>query len=122
MLRFQLNIIDSRLLGTKYAVGSTQWGNNFQFVGSLRVVFVPTRTGAEVVQVNAYYPFGAPTAALGFNNPNYNNRYLREGKEYISDHSWNKYDFEARAFCSWTGGNLTHSSLLTPHSKIFSTY
>ena len=84
-------------------------------LGSPRVVFVPTSSGKEVVQINAYYPGGAPIAALSFNNPNYNNRYLREGKEYISDHGWNKYDFHWRAFCSWSWRSLQ----IDPHAESY---
>jgi hypothetical protein len=63
------------------------------------VLFTPTTTGAEVVQINAFYPYGMRIEALSWHNPLYNqNRYLREGKEFISDHSWNKHDYGARFF------------------------
>jgi RHS repeat-associated protein len=58
-------------------------------------------SGEAVVQENAYYPFGAPVADLSW-SPKSTNRYLREGKEYISDFDWNKYDFTGRTFDSWT--------------------
>jgi RHS repeat-associated protein len=70
-------------------------------LGSIRVAFVPTTGGTEVVQENSYYPFGAPIADLSW-SPHSTNRYLREGKEYISDFDWNKYDFTGRTFDSWT--------------------
>jgi RHS repeat-associated protein len=70
-------------------------------LGSTRVAFVPQAQGTEVVQENSYYPFGAPIADLSW-SPKSTNRYLREGKEYISDFDWNKYDFTGRTFDSWT--------------------
>jgi RHS repeat-associated protein len=78
---------------------------NFEYhlkdhLGSTRVAFVPTASGTEVVQENNYYPFGAPIADLSW-SPKSTNRYLREGKEYISDFDWNKYDFTGRTFDSW---------------------
>jgi RHS repeat-associated protein len=54
-----------------------------------------------VVQENSYYPFGAPINDLSW-SPKSTNRYLREGKEYISDFDWNKHDFTGRTFDSWT--------------------
>jgi RHS repeat-associated protein len=69
-------------------------------LGSTRVAFVPTVSGTEVVQENNYYPFGAPIGDLSW-SPKSTNRYLREGKEYISDFDWNKYDFTGRTFDSW---------------------
>jgi RHS repeat-associated protein len=70
-------------------------------LGSTRVAFVPTTSGTDIVQENAYYPFGAPVADLSW-SPKSTNRYLREGKEYISDFDWNKYDFTGRTFDPWT--------------------
>ncbi|MCL2097842.1 MAG: DUF6443 domain-containing protein [Bacteroidales bacterium] len=85
-------------------------------LGSTRVAFTPTSSGANVVQVNAFYPFGAPIAALSWSNQTQNkNRYLREGKEYVSDHDWNKYDYHARAFCSWS----IHSLQIDPMAEKF---
>jgi RHS repeat-associated protein len=49
------------------------------------------------VQENSYYPFGAPINDLSW-TPKSTNRYLREGKEYISDFDWNKYDYSARYY------------------------
>jgi RHS repeat-associated protein len=74
-------------------------------VGSTRVAFVPTAQGMEVVQENNYYPFGAPISDLSW-TPKSTNRYLREGKEYVSDFDWNKYDFTGRTFDSRTGQAL----------------
>ncbi|MCL2097830.1 MAG: hypothetical protein FWH23_03615 [Bacteroidales bacterium] len=60
--------------------------------------------------------FGAPIAALSWSNQTQNkNRYLREGKEYVSDHGWNKYDYHARAFCSWS----IHPLQLDPMAEMF---
>jgi RHS repeat-associated protein len=78
---------------------------NFEYhlrdhLGSTRVAFVPTASGIEVVQENSFYPFGAPINDLSW-SPKSTNRYLREGKEYISDFDWNKYDFTGRTFDSW---------------------
>ncbi|MDR2804291.1 MAG: DUF6443 domain-containing protein, partial [Dysgonamonadaceae bacterium] len=70
-------------------------------LGSVRVAFVPTTNATDVVQENSYYPFGAPINDLSW-TPKSTNRYLREGKEYISDFDWNKYDFTGRTFDSWT--------------------
>jgi RHS repeat-associated protein len=75
-------------------------------LGSTRVAFTaspdPSQGGEpEVVQETSYYPFGAPIADLSW-SPKSTNRYLREGKEYISDFDWNKYDFTGRTFDSWT--------------------
>jgi hypothetical protein len=70
-------------------------------LGSTRVAFVPAAQGTEVVQENNYYPFGAPINDLSW-SPKSTNRYLREGKEYISDFDWNKYDFTGKMFDSWT--------------------
>jgi RHS repeat-associated protein len=79
---------------------------NFEYhlrdhLGSTRVAFVPAAQSTEVVQENNYYPFGAPISDLSW-SPKSTNRYLREGKEYISDFDWNKYDFTGRTFDSWT--------------------
>jgi RHS repeat-associated protein len=79
---------------------------NFEYhlrdhLGSTRVAFVPSVQGTEVVQENSYYPFGAPINDLSW-SPKSTNRYLREGKEYISEFDWNKYDFTGRTFDSWT--------------------
>jgi RHS repeat-associated protein len=70
------------------------------------VLFTPTTTGAEVVQEIAYYPYGMVISDLSYLPLTSTNRYRREGKEYISDHGWNKYDFHWRAFCSMTGRSL----------------
>jgi hypothetical protein len=70
-------------------------------LGRTRVAFVPTARGTEVVQENSYYPFGTPINDLSW-SPKSTNRYLREGKEYISDFDWNKYDFTGRTFDTWT--------------------
>ena len=75
-------------------------------LGSTRVAFTPSLGGGqgEAVQVNAFYPFGAPIAALSWSSQTQNkNRYLREGKEYVSDHGWNKYDYHARIYNPITG-------------------
>jgi RHS repeat-associated protein len=86
-------------------------------LGSVRVAFEPTANGNTVTQENAYYPFGAPVATLSWsavsNSPN---RYLREGKEYIDDFWWNKYDYGWRAFCSLTGRSLQRD----PHAAMYS--
>jgi RHS repeat-associated protein len=82
---------------------------NFEYhlrdhLGSVRVAFTPPLEGAGeaiVVQETSYYPFGAPIGDLSW-SPKSTNRYLREGKEYISDFDWNKYDFTGRTFDSWT--------------------
>jgi RHS repeat-associated protein len=66
-------------------------------LGSTRVAFVPSTSGTDVVQENSYYPFGAPIADLSW-SPKSTNRYLREGKEYVSDFDWNKYDYSARYY------------------------
>jgi len=85
--------------------------NDFSFeyhlkdhLGSVRVAFVPEENEKTVTQINAYYPFGAPIADLSFSNSD--NKYLREGKEYIDDFDWNKYDFHARTFDSFGGRSL----------------
>jgi RHS repeat-associated protein len=75
-------------------------------LGSTRVAFTASPNPSEggeisVVQENSYYPFGAPINDLSW-SPKFTNRYLREGKEYISDFDWNKYDFTGRTFDSWT--------------------
>jgi hypothetical protein len=76
-------------------------------LGSPRVAFVPNGNTATVTQETAYYPGGAPIAALSYFNPSLStNRYFREGKEYISDFLWNKYDYGWRAFCSWSWRSL----------------
>ena len=77
-------------------------------LGSVRVAFTPSFGGGqgevEVVQINNYYPFGAPIADLSWSASD--NKYLREGKEYIDDFDWNKYDFHARTFDSFGGRSL----------------
>jgi RHS repeat-associated protein len=76
-------------------------------LGSTRVAFVPNGNTATVTQEIAYYPGGAPIAALSYFNPSLStNRYMREGKEYLSDFLWNKYDYGWRAFCSWSWRSL----------------
>jgi len=138
---FLIQHIGVRLLGARYAVSGMQqaasgmqWLTNFQFsilnsqfvkdhLGSTRVAFTPSLGGGqgEVVQINAYYPFGAPIAALSWVGTS-DNRYKRAGKEYISDHSWNKYDYGWRAFCSWTLRSLQRDPMaekfpwLSPYS------
>ena len=73
-------------------------------IGSPCVVFVPTATGAEVIQENAFYPYGMRIEALSWHNPLYKqNRYLREGMEFVSDHGWNRYDHHARTYNPATG-------------------
>jgi RHS repeat-associated protein len=66
-------------------------------------------------------PFGAPVATLSWsavsNSPN---RYLREGKEYIDDFWWNKYDYGWRAFCSLTGRSLQRDPLASEYPWISS--
>jgi hypothetical protein len=62
-------------------------------LGSTRVAFLADGTNT-VVQENSYYPFGAPIADLSWSGAS-DNRYKREGKEYISDFGWNKFDFHA---------------------------
>jgi RHS repeat-associated protein len=69
-------------------------------LGSTRVAFLAD-SAKTVVQENAYYPFGAPIASLSFDYSAAPNRYKHEGKEYISDFDWNKYDFHARMFDPW---------------------
>jgi RHS repeat-associated protein len=78
------------------------------------VAFVPSAQGTEVVQENSYYPFGAPIADLSW-SPKSTNRYLREGKEYISDFDWNKYDFTGRTFDSWTAQALQVDPMATKY-------
>ncbi len=71
-------------------------------LGSTRVAFVPVKNGAEVVQETTYYTFGAPIGALSWNKSVDNkNPFLREGKEYIGEYGWGKYDFMWRTFDSW---------------------
>jgi RHS repeat-associated protein len=78
---------------------------NFEYhlrdhLGSVRVAFTPPLEGAGeavVVQETSYYPFGAPIGDLSW-SPKSTNRYLREGKEYISDFDFNKYDYSARYY------------------------
>ena len=77
-------------------------------LGSTRVAFTPSCGGGqgevEVVQINNYYPFGAPIADLSWSASD--NKYFREGKEYIDDFDWNKYDFHARTFDPFGGRSL----------------
>jgi RHS repeat-associated protein len=73
-------------------------------LGSTRVAFLADGTNT-VVQENSYYPFGGTIADLSWGGVS-DNRYKREGKEYISDFGWNKYDFHARAFDPWNGRSL----------------
>jgi RHS repeat-associated protein len=73
-------------------------------LGSTRVAFLADGTNT-VVQENAYYPFGAPVTDLSWSGMS-DNRYKREGKEYISDFDWNKYDFTGRTFDSWNSRAL----------------
>ena len=70
-------------------------------LGSPRVVFVPSGSTATVMQENAYYPFGAPIAALSYNAVGSTNRYKRESKEYIDDFGWDKHDYTSRYFDLW---------------------
>jgi RHS repeat-associated protein len=92
---------------------------NFEYhlrdhLGSTRVAFVPTANGTEVVQENSYYPFGAPIADLSW-SPKSTNRYKREGKEYIADFDWNKYDFTGRTFDTWTLRTLQVDPMATEY-------
>ena len=69
-------------------------------LGSTRVVFEPTTGGNEVKQINAYYPFGAPIAALSWSNQLSNpNRYKHTGMETIEDFGLGYVDNGAR----WRG-------------------
>jgi RHS repeat-associated protein len=95
--------------GMQQAAGGMRWSNNFQlstfnfqFVGSPCVIFVPNGNTKDIVQTNDYYPFGSTFRSTGSSD----NRYRREGKEFISDHQWNKYDYHWRAVCSMTGRTL----------------
>jgi len=85
-------------------------------LGSVRVAFVPEENEKTVTQINAYYPFGAPIADLSFSNSD--NKYLREGKEYIDDFDWNKYDFHARTFDSWNPRSLQIDPLAEKYYNI----
>ena len=83
-------------------------------LGSVRVAFTPSLGGGqgEAAQEIAYYPFGAPIAALSWSNQLSNpNRYMREGMEYISDFGWNKSDHGARYFDYWRIGGLSRDPL-----------
>ncbi|MDR3339467.1 MAG: RHS repeat-associated core domain-containing protein, partial [Candidatus Symbiothrix sp.] len=73
-------------------------------LGSTRVAFEPTTSGTSVTQENAYYPFGGTINNLSWSVSD--NRYLREGKEYISDFGWNKHDYIGRHFDLQRGGGL----------------
>ncbi len=79
-------------------------------LGSVRVAFTPPPSGAGgpvVLQENTYYPFGAPIKDFTWNATTTNrNPYLREGKEYLATHDWNKYDFTGRTFDPWTAQAL----------------
>ena len=48
----------------------------------------------HIVQENDYYPFGSTFRSVSSSS----NRYMREGKEYVSDHDWNKHDYTGRYF------------------------
>jgi RHS repeat-associated protein len=95
---------------------------NFEYhlrdhLGSTRVAFVPAAQSTEIVQENSYYPFGAPINDLSW-SPKSTNRYLREGKEYISDFDWNKYDFTGRTFDSWTLRSLQVDPMATGYYSV----
>ena len=89
-------------------------------LGSTRVAFTPSFGGGqgevEVVQINNYYPFGAPIADLSWSASD--NKYLREGKEYIDDFDWNKYDFHARTFDPFGGRSLQIDPLAESYYNI----
>jgi RHS repeat-associated protein len=90
---------EGRILYNPATTGYTYEYHLKDHLGSVRVAFEPTSAGNTVTQENAFYPFGAPIAALSYNAQLSNrNRYLREGKEYIDDFWWNKYDHGWRAF------------------------
>jgi RHS repeat-associated protein len=56
------------------------------------------------VQENAFYPFGLPIPGLSWGTAsNSPNRYMRESKEYITDHGWNRLDYHARTYNPATG-------------------
>ena len=86
-------------------------------LGSTRVAFTPSFGGGqgevEVVQINNYYPFGAPIADLSWSASD--NKYFREGKEYIDGFDWNKYDFHARTFDPWNPVSLQ----IDPHAESY---
>jgi RHS repeat-associated protein len=95
---------------------------NFEYhlrdhLGSTRVAFVPAAQSTEIVQENNYYPFGAPINDLSW-SPKSTNRYLREGKEYVSDFDWNKYDFTGRTFDSWTLRSLQADPMATGYYSV----
>jgi len=78
-------------------------------LGNTRVAFTPPTEAGEaavVVQENTYYPFGAPIKDFTWSGAANKNRYLREGKEYLAEHEWNKYDFTGRTFDPWTAQAL----------------
>jgi RHS repeat-associated protein len=66
-------------------------------LGSVRVAFVPTTGGTEVVQENSYYPFGAPIADLSW-SPKSTNRYGYNGKEHIKEFELDWVDLGHRIY------------------------
>jgi len=77
-------------------------------LGSPRVVFEPSGTTTKVTQVNAYYPFGAPIAALSWVGTS-DNRYKHTGMETISDFDLGYVDNGAR----WRGSAYAGSNFLS---------
>jgi RHS repeat-associated protein len=75
------------------------WSNAYIELLAYNNLPKPNHCQLSTVNYQFLAPFGAPIAALNLsavsNSPN---RYLREGKEYIDDFWWNKYDYGWRTF------------------------
>ena len=70
-------------------------------LGSVRVVFEINENSKEVLQENAYYPFGSIIADLSFSNSD--NHYGYNGKEQIKNFDFGQYDYGARFYDSQIG-------------------
>ena len=71
-------------------------------LGNVRVVFRNDNGMPQVIQKNDYYPFGLLMQERTNIDPN-KNRYLYNGKEYISEGDLNWYDYGARMYDAQLG-------------------
>jgi hypothetical protein len=92
-------------VGAHYTVGG--WLNTYIELLAYTNLSKPNHCQLSIINYQFLTPFGAPIAALNLSTvSNSPNRYLREGKEYIDDFWWNKYDYGWRTFDSWRIGSL----------------
>ena len=74
----------------------------------LRVSYINKKLTSNYCKkhTRSYLLYGSLIEALSWSSKKCNNRYFREGKEYLSDFGWNKLDFINRTFDPQIGRGL----------------